>query len=87
MHTSSMFADSKLSNFSHQDRQTHDWLMLSAVMLYAAWLSNGNWEKWNEMLCSSEQPVMGRNLDTKSSYEGEMLAPPEYFENQVPQIG
>jgi hypothetical protein len=52
MHTSSMFADSKLANFSHQDRQTHDWLMLSAVMLYAAWLSNGNWEKkeWNVVL-------------------------------------
>jgi hypothetical protein len=85
MHTSSMFADWKLSNFSHQGRQTHDWLMLSAVMLYAAWLSDGNWEKSNGMLCSREQP-MGRNLDTKSSYEGDN-APPEYFENQVPQIG
>jgi hypothetical protein len=86
MHTSSTFADWKLSNFSHQDRQTHDWLMLSAVMLYAAWLSNGNWEKRNGMLCSSEQPLMGRNLNTKSSYEGDN-ARPEYFENQVPQIG
>jgi hypothetical protein len=37
-------------------------------MLYAAWLSNGNWEKRNGMLCSSEQPLMGRNLNTKSSY-------------------
>jgi hypothetical protein len=38
------------------------------------------------MLCSSEQPLMGRNLNTKSSYEGDN-ARPEYFENQVPQIG
>ena len=38
------------------------------------------------MLCSSEQQLMGRNLDTESSNEGDN-APPEYFENQVPQIG
>jgi hypothetical protein len=37
-------------------------------------------------LCSSEQPLMGRNLNTKSSYEG-YNARPEYFENQMPQIG
>jgi hypothetical protein len=86
MHTSSMFADWKLSNFSHHDRKTHDWLMLSAVMLYATWLSNGNWEKMYGMLCSSEQPPMERNLNTKSSYEGD-YARPVYFENQVPQIG
>jgi hypothetical protein len=86
MHTSSMFADWKFSNFSHQDRQTHDWLMLSAAMLYAAWLSNGNCEKRNWMLCSSEQPLMGRNLNTNSSYEGDN-ARQEYFESQVTQIG
>jgi hypothetical protein len=59
--------------------------MLSALVLYAAWLSNGNWEKRNGMLGSSEQPLMGRSLDTKSSYKGDM-APQNNLKIKCPRL-
>jgi hypothetical protein len=37
------------------------------------------------MLCSSEQPLMGRNLDTKSSYKGDN-APQNILKIKCPRL-